>query len=320
MFLLRNESTMRVLGCMLLLVFIMGARADDSAFNGKWAIEVEPPHQKAMWLEIRGAGNGDIAGRCVGAVGGRSQPLIDANIRDGVLSFGVERYLQQSQTWLRATNTVRLFKDGIKGTTSRQNGTEIRWSGRRPDVLKDTDDGSWKPSVPIVLFDGKDMLHWHAGQNEYGRWIVSDGVLRNQGKAPNLVSNEKFFNFRLHVEFRVASKSNSGIGLRSRYEIQILDDFGQPPSIHGNGALYSTIKPSLNASQPSTARQTFDIVLIGRDLTVVLNGTSIIDKREVRGLTAMAMDAREASAGPLLLQGDHGPIEFYKIVVTPLVR
>ena len=43
-------------------------------------------------------------------------------------------------------------------------------------------------------------------------------------------------------------------------------------------------------------------------------------KREIRGLTAMAMDAREASAGPLLLQGDHGPIEFYKIVVTPLVR
>ncbi len=311
---------MRVLGCILLLVFTMVASAGDSAFNGKWAIEMEPPHRRAMWLEVRGAGNSDITGRCVGAVGGRSQPLIDANIRDGVLYFQVERYFEQSQTWGRATNTVRLFKDGIKGTTRRQNGTEMQWSGRRPDVLKDTDDGSWKPSTPIVLFDGKDMSHWHAGQNEHGKWIVSDGVLRNQGKAPNLVSVEKFFNFRLHVEFRVASKSNSGIGLRSRYEIQILDDFGQPPSIHGNGALYSTITPSLNASQPSTSRQIFDIVLIGRDLTVVLNGKSIIDKGKIRGLTAMAMDAREASSGPLLLQGDHGPIEFYKIVVTPLVR
>src|ERR1035441_5311262 len=93
------------------------------------------------------------------------------------------------------------------------------------------------------------------------------------------------------------ARSNSGIGLRNHYEIQILDDYGQPPDIHGNGALYSRIAPRVNASKPVGEWQTYDITLIGRDLTVVLNGVKVIDKQVIEGFTAIARDANEAEQG-----------------------
>jgi len=102
--------------------------------------------------------------------------------------------------------------------------------------------------------------------------------------------------------------------------VQIFGDYGEPPSGHGNGALYSRIAPSVNATRPPSEWQTFDIRLIGRQLTVVLNGKTIHDKVTVEGLTAMATDPDEDKPGPLTLQGDHGPVEFRKITVTPLSR
>ena len=305
---------------MLVFCFTAATFAADAGFNGKWAIETKPPDRKAMWLEVNGAGAGEVKGRFVGGVGGRSQPLLDARIVDDVLRFRVARYFDESQTWGKASATARLVGDGVEGTTRIENGAEERWAGRRPDVVNDRDDGSWKPAAPVVLFDGKDLSKWRSTKGANGGWIVDAGVLRNQDKAPNLVSTERFLNFRLHIEFRVAAGSNSGIGLRSRYEVQILDDFGRPESIHGNGAVYSTIKPSLNASLSPESRQSYDITLIGRDVTVELNGKRIINKQTIDGLTAMATDSREAEPGPLTLQGDHGPIEYYEIVVTPLVK
>jgi hypothetical protein len=108
--------------------------------------------------------------------------------------------------------------------------------------------------------------------------------------------------------------------LRARYEVQILDDYGRPANTHGNGALYSRILPSENASKPAGEWQTYDIRLVGRQVTVVLNGRKVIDKGEIEGLTAIASDANEGQPGPLILQGDHGPVEFRAIVLTPLVK
>jgi hypothetical protein len=142
----------------------------------------------------------------------------------------------------------------------------------------------------------------------------------NTPAANNLVSDKKFWNFDLHAEFRVSAETNSGIGLRARYEVQILDDFGKPPNTHGNGALYSRILPAENASRPPGEWQTMDIRLIGRQVSVTLNGKKIIVKQEVEGLTAMASDPNEAEPGPITLQGDHRAVEFRSVVVTPLVK
>jgi len=59
---------------------------------------------------------------------------------------------------------------------------------------------------------------------------------------------------------------------------------------------------------------------VGRTVTVVLNDQKVIDRQEIEGLTAIAGNADEGQPGPIILQGDHGPVEFRNIVLTPLVR
>jgi len=144
--------------------------------------------------------------------------------------------------------------------------------------------------------------------------------MKNNDGAGDITSTGKFWNFDLRVEFRVAQKSNGGIGLRGRYEVQIYGDHGEPPTLHGNGALYSLIVPAVNATRPPGEWQVFEIRLVGRQVSVVLNGKTLIDKREIEGFTAMVTDPNEDQPGPLTLQGDHGPVEFRKITVWPLEK
>jgi hypothetical protein len=191
---------------------------------------------------------------------------------------------------------------------------------RAPEITE-KDDATWKAAKPIHLFNGKDTAGWKSlTPNKPFGWTVENGILKSTGGASNLVSVQKFWNYALHVEFRLGKDSNSGIGLRARYEVQILDDYGKPANTHGNGALYSRILPSENASKPAGEWQTYDIRLVGRQVTVVLNGKKIIDKGEIEGLTAIAADANEGQPGPLILQGDHGPVEFRSVVLTPLTK
>ena len=186
----------------------------------------------------------------------------------------------------------------------------------RAPVINEKDDGSWVAGKPVNLFNGKDLSGWLPAEG----WTVKDGLLTNAPKVRNLVSAKTFWNFLLHVEYRVGAHSNSGIGLRGRYEIQILEDHGREPGTHSNGSLYSRIAPRVNASKPAGEWQTYDIRLVGRDLTVDLNGQRIIEHGVVEGLTAIANNADEAEPGPIILQGDHGPVEFRKIVLTPLEK
>src|SRR5207248_4436895 len=83
----------------------------------------------------------------------------------------------------------------------------------------------------------------------------------------------------------------------------ILEDYGKPPGKHSNGALYSRVAPAVNASKPADEWQTYDIRLIGMQVTVVLNDQKVIDKQEIEGLTAIAGNADEGKPGPIILQG-----------------
>ena len=295
-----------------------GGPASDEALNGRWVIDVtNVSAARPMWMEVRNAA-GTPEGVLIGAAAGRTQPFLDAEVRDGALRFRVERRLDDGRV-ISATTSSRVVDGELRGATIRDK-QKLEWVGRRVPVITDKDDGSWREEAEVVLFDGSDLVGWHGWRpgRESG-WSVNNGVLRNSDNADLLVSNDTFWNFKLHVEYRVAAGSNSGIGLRGRYEIQILDDHGKEASIHGNGALYSRIKPRVNASNPPDEWQTFEMILVGRDLTVVLNAETLIDKQTVKGLTALAIDSHETEPGPVVLQGDHGPIEFRRIVVTPLV-
>lgn len=168
----------------------------------------------------------------------------------------------------------------------------------------------------IDLFNGKDLNGWSAtGPNQ---WEVKDGILTSAQSGSNLVSDQVFEDFKLHVEFRYKEGSNSGVYLRGRYEVQIedADPKNAPENILFSG-LYGFISPNKIAALGPNQWQTFDITLVGRLLTVVANGEMVICEQEIPGITGGALDSREGEPGPIYIQGDHGPIEFRKIQITP---
>ncbi len=303
----------------LLLLICSCAAGGVDALNGRWNIKVEnDPRHRAWWLEVSGAGGtGPLKGRFVGFPGGDMAELPSPNVSplqpDGdALTFTCTRNNRNMQY------RVRVVNGRLEGTLT-ENGKVTRFHGQRAPVIRDKDDGTWVPGKPVALFNGRDLRGWTAieDRRELG-WTVKDGILTNVAGANNIASVKKFWNFILEAEYRMGADTNSGIGLRGRYEIQIYQDHGQPPSIGGHGALYSRIAPRVNATRPPGEWQQMKVRLVGRDLTVELNGQLLMDKVEVEGLTAMATDADEALPGPITLQGDHRVVEIRKLVVTPL--
>ena len=99
--------------------------------------------------------------------------------------------------------------------------------------------------------------------------------------------------------------------------MQIEDSAGLESATDRLGAIFGFLAPSEDAAKKAGDWQAFDIVLTGRMVTVILNGTTIIANQEIPGITGGAIDSNEAAPGPIMLQGDHGPVEFRKIIVRP---
>ncbi len=146
-----------------------------------------------------------------------------------------------------------------------------------------------------------------------------DGVLVNPEKGGNLITTQKFDDFKLSIEFKYPEGSNSGIYLRGRYEVQIEDSKGRADQV-SIGGLYGFIAPSVNAANKPGEWQTYEITLVGRHVTIVLNGIEVVSNRPIPGITGGSLDSREGEPGPIMIQGDHGPIEFRKFVITPAVN
>lgn len=164
-------------------------------------------------------------------------------------------------------------------------------------------------------------------------WSVKDGVLTNDtGKNPQLTTRgdagtthlrtkrADFFDFDLSFDVLVPKACNSGVYLRGRYEIQILDSYGaRKPNCHNMAALYDLITPRVSAERPAGTWQHVDLTLYRRHLTVRLNGITIIDNEPVPGVTPGAIDGDETAAGPILLQGDHSNASFKNMRLTPIL-
>ncbi|MEQ9582153.1 MAG: DUF1080 domain-containing protein, partial [Arenibacter sp.] len=185
----------------------------------------------------------------------------------------------------------------------------------RAPKLEYTKNPKW--GKPIKLFNGKDLSGWKAmGENQ---WIVESGVLKSPRSGSNLVSEQKFNDFKLHLEFKYPEGSNSGVYLRGRYEVQIMDGHGTEPSDVEYSGVYGFLTPNEVVAKAAGEWQEYDITLIGRRVTIVANGTTVISDQIIPGITGGALDSKEGEPGPLYFQGDHGPIEFRNIIVTPRV-
>lgn len=309
---------------LLLVLSSFPALSADSDFNGRWDITAHTkPRPRAWWVELNDVGTPNANGKFVSAYGGDMNKIDTITVENGTLRFVIKRPGRNNAQPPDMIYTAKLVGGQLQGTqmAEGQKNPPLEWTGVRAPVIKDKDDGTWKEGKPIALFNGKDLTGWKGlVPNAEVKWTVEDGVLRNAPPTTDLISDRSFWNFTLHTEFKIREHSNSGIGLRGRYEIQILDDFGKPPGTHGAAALYSRIAPSVNASKPAGEWQAYDIRLVGRTLTVVHNGKKVLDKVEIEGLTAIANNADEGEPGPFIIQGDHSYVEIKSFVVIPLTR
>jgi len=277
---------------------------------GRWDLTVTGlPSPACAWLEVQQSGDRALVGRFVGW-SGSARPISRVEFADRVVRFAIPPQWERGNGDLRVEGTLK--NDTLRGTMLDPAGNQLTWQGRRAPALPRTTPPQW--GTPIPLFDGRDLARWQAPP---ANWRVVEGVLTNVESGGNLVTREAFGDFKLHLEFKYPKDGNSGVYLRGRHEVQIEDT---PPSrvrTEALGGVYGFLAPSEDAAKGPTQWQTYDITLIGRMVTVVLNGATVISNREIPGITGQALSCDEGAPGPLMLQGDHGPVEFRNIVLTP---
>lgn len=286
--------------------------AEPAALIGRWDITVDVNGKPApAWLEVKLSGYKTLVGYFV-STAGSARPVAEIKFTDGIFSFEIPPQWENGSSNLIIDGMVA--DAGIKGTMTDCDGKKYNWKGVKAPYLKRTAKPVW--GKPINLFNGKDLSGWKAsGQNQ---WIVKNGILTSPKAGSNLITEEKFNDFKLHVEFKYAKGGNSGVYLRGRYEVQIEDS---KKDAHPNSVLFGGVYGFLPANEMATLGpgewQTYDITLVGRLVTVVANGKTIISNQEIPGITGGALDSNEGAPGPIYLQGDHEPIEYRKIVITP---
>lgn len=300
---------------------------------GRWNITGEGAYaDHVYWLEVRQAENGRLQGTFLNRRGGLIS-LPEIALVDGELRFEIRPRPNAPRELHRArVEEGRLLgrltvEDGSRETSQEsppetpQEIPEIPWMGERPPQWGTHNaNGRFRLGTPVQLFDGETLQNWlpRDPTRPLG-WTIADGVMRNEEKANNLISRHHFENFRIRAEYAIAEKSNSGIFLRGRYELQIVDDTGQPPGPHGHMALYSRVPPALNAGLPAGQWQVVEATIVGNRLTVDLNGKRVHDNILLDGITGGAIDSREGAPGPIMVQGDHGKVLFRRITVTPIL-
>ena len=317
-------------------------KTNISEFLGQWTIDI---HGGSVgWLEVRQEDNyidADVLWE-----GGSVFPVSNIFLaKDHILvvqrSNNIVRKADENKNPVKSqvvTSWMEITKVGekINGIllSPRRNGLSVDTTSfvgtKLPAVPPATDMTTLKFGKPITLFNGKDLTGWKLiNEKQTNGFKVVDGKLVNdpvqKEGAPhisygNLRTEQEFEDFNLKLEVNVPAGSNSGVYLRGMYEIQVMDSYKKELDSHNMGAVYSRIKPTVSAEKPAGEWQSMDMTLCNRHITVILNGTKIIDNQPVDGPTGGAMKSDVFTAGPIYLQGDHGKVEYRNIVLTPIVK
>lgn len=312
--------------------------ANLKPFLGTWALTL--PHNgsnDAGWLEVKQA-DGRIEASLLW-YGGSVTPADHAFLqeKDLVITKNNPRKIAGGEemwvtTWAKmhlegdVLNGVRYepSADGLETKRTSFKGVKLPADPPAPDL------GNLKYGEPINLLSANSLDGWRlTREDRTNGWSIKDGVLINNPAQPdhdqhisygNLRTDAEFEDFNLKLEVNIPPENNSGIYLRGIYEIQVFDSYGKELDSHNMGALYSRITPAMAAEKPAGEWQTFDITLVDRHVTVVLNGKKIIDNKPVRGCTGGALTSNEFIPGPIYLQGDHGEVSYRNIVLTPIIH
>lgn len=311
-----KRGTFKFLGILGLLLATINTSLyalDANPLEGRWDMVVTKEGKELpSWLEIRHSGTSTLVGRFVYAMGS-ARPIAEIKATDGKFSFAIPPQWESGEGNMIFEG--ELVGDELEGTMVYTDGKTYQWKATRAPKLAYIENPVW--GKPIQLFNGKNLDGWKALGAE-NQWMVESGVLKSAKSGANLVSEKQFTDFKLHVEFRIPEGSNSGVYLRGRYEVQVMDSKGSEPSSVLFGGVYGFLTPNQMAAKAAGEWQSFDITLIGRRVTIVANGKTIINDQIIPGITGGALDSNESQPGPFLIQGDHGAVEYRNIVVTPI--
>jgi hypothetical protein len=303
-------------------------------FLGAWNMTgTGPDSSYVYWLEVKEDG-GKLTGMFLNR-SGNPNPLAVVKVESSELIFqggrpdqptGPEYRAKLDNGKLVGQHTLTTGARAATATQPATPGTQrvVNWIGTRPPAFPARNaNGRHTYGTPVVLADGKstDMF----GVQNAGRpmgWSIVEGVLTNQAGANNLVSKEKFQDFKIEAEYKLGEHANSGIYVRGRYELQLVDDAADTTTRRdfGHMAIYGRTPPSTNASKPPNEWQTMEAIVVGNRVTVTLNGTRVQDNAVILGITGGALDNDELAPGPIMIQGDHGIVVIRKFVVTPITR
>ena len=282
---------------------------------GTWDLTLTAPDGRALpsWLEVHASGRGVLVGRFVGVVGS-VRPISRLTYANDTLRFSLPPQWEAGDADVQFAGAVA--GDGLSGAITDPSGTRHAFTAVRAPALR--------RATPLwgaarQLFNGRDLAGWHTvgGANQ---WSAVGGVLTNAKGGANLVTDAVYTDFKLHVEVRYPARGNSGVYLRGRHEVQVEDSVvtkADAEATGGLGAIYGFLIPNQNAAKGAGQWETLDITLVGRLVTVVLNGKRIICEAEIPGPTGGALDSKEGTPGPIMLQGDHGPVEYRNLTITP---
>lgn len=298
-------------------------------FMGDWSLKLDSG--TPAWLSVTNT-DGELSVRMRLYVGSDG-PHNDVQLANGRLSFRLRG--NKKATDVKTVEMV--VKQGrLQGVlTSRSKNGEVatdEFTGKKIPPISATppDLSKVRFGHPIALFNGKDLTGWrpHESDKVMG-WSVIDGLLVNTtpktdfsatGAYANLRSEEVFEDFWLHIEFRIGEARNSGVYLRGMYEAQVVDRDSRMQGLQGVGAIFGAIQPSKNAGKKGGEWQTYDLTLVDRHITVVLNGEKVIDNQPIPRPTAGAVFTDPTAPGPIYLQGDHTSVTYRNIYLAPVLN
>jgi hypothetical protein len=299
----------------LLATLTTTAIAQQNKMLGRWDLTVKSADKEyPSWLELVDKG-GKLTANFVGRWG-NARPLPKVEIDGAKLTFTSPKDEEGGKKDMTYEGT--LSSDTLSGAVnSPDDETTWHWTAQRAPALKESKSPKW--GKPVELFNGKDLTGWKmTDPNAKSVWKVENGILISPGNGAELINDQKFHDFKLHVEFNRGETANSGVYLRGRYEVQIENESVEEPPSHHTGGVYGFIAPEPEQPRISGTWEAFDITLVGRTITVVQNGKTIIDRKEIPGITGGALDSHEGEPGPIYLQGsEKGHISFRKITITP---
>ena len=288
-----------------------GAQANAPVI-GRWDLTVQGANGPyPSWVEVSLSGNRTLVGRFV-AGGGSARPISRITYVDNTMRFAIPPQWDAANNEMTFEGTIA--NDMITGTIVTSNGERERFTARRAPTLRRSTPPVW--DAPATLFNGRNLNGWTSfgGTNN---WKAVSGILTNTKSGANLMTDGRYADFKLHIEFRYPPSGNSGIYLRGRHEVQVEDVSDVELNSTHIGGVYGFLVPNENAAKGPGVWNTYDITLVGRRVTIVLNGKTVIADQIIPGITGGAIDGDEGAVGPIYLQGDHTSVEYRNIVITP---